>query len=99
MEQAPPVAAHPFAEQPVMAEEPAVEEPVMAEEPIFAEEPVAAEEGFHTVEPSPFIAEPGAPEEPVLAEEEPWFVADVQEQPKPERPAQSDTWSGRPIGS
>ncbi len=58
-----------------------------------------AEEGFQPVEPSPFVAEPGAPEEPVLAEEEPWFVADVQEEPKPERPAQSDTWSGRPIGS
>ena len=66
----------------------------------MGEEPVgAAEESFQSVEPSPFVAEPGAPEEPVLAEEEqPWFVADVQE-PKPERPAQSDTWSGRPIGS
>ena len=58
-----------------------------------------AEEGFQPVEPSPFVAEPGAPEEPVLAEDEPWFVADVQEEPKAERPAQSDTWSGRPIGS
>ena len=33
-------------------------------------------------------------------EDEPWFVADVQEPaPAPERPAQSDTWTGRPIGS
>ena len=74
MEQAPPAAAHPFAEQHVVAEE-----PVFEAEPFVAEEPVMAEEGFQPVEPSPFVAEPGAPEEPVLAEEEPWFVADVQE--------------------
>ena len=62
---------------------------------------MVAEESFQPVEPSPFVADPSAPEEePVVAEEEPWFVADVQERPRQqERPAQSDTWSGRPIGS
>ena len=51
------------------------------------------------MEPSPFVADPTAEEEPPVVEE-PWFVADVQERkPEEERPAQSDTWSGRPIGS
>ena len=89
MTQPAPAAAHPFAEQPVVAEE----APVVAEEPVVADE-------FQSVEPSPFVAEPSVAEEPVVAEQEqPWFVADVQE-PKPdtERPSQSDTWSGRPIG-
>ena len=63
------------------------------------EEPVVAEETFQPVEPSPFVADPTAEEEPPVVEE-PWFVADVQERkPEEERPAQSDTWSGRPIGS
>jgi hypothetical protein len=67
--------------------------------PAVAEQPVVAEQGFEVVEPSPFVAEPGArEEEPVVAEEEPWFVADVQE-PAPAKDKQSDTWSGRPIGS
>ena len=84
-----PVAEHPYAEQPFVAEE----EPVV-------EEPVVAEETFQPVEPSPFVADPTAEEEPPVVEEEPWFVADVQERkPEAERPAQSDTWSGRPIGS
>ena len=66
----------------------------------MAEEPAAEE--FRPVTPSPFVADPDASEEPVL--EEPWFIADVQERerkpkPQPERPVQSDTWSGRPIGS
>ena len=74
-------------------------------EPSFAEQPVVAEEHageeFRAVAPSPFVAEPGSSEE---AEEEPWFVADFREpkpEPKPEveRPAQTDTWSGRPIGT
>ena len=77
IEQAPRRLRIPFAEQHVVAEE-----PVFEAEPVVAEEPVMAEEGFQPVEPSPFVAEPGAPEEPVLAEEEPWFVADVQEEPK-----------------
>ncbi len=103
-----------MAEEPFMADEPVlvVEEPVMAEEPFMADEPVlvveepvvaeeapvvASDESFYAVEPSPFMAE-----EPIVAEEdEAWFVADVQEEPAPapERPAQSDTWSGRSIGS
>jgi ribonuclease E len=82
-----PVAEHPYAEQPFVAEE----EPVV-------EEPVVAEETFQPVEPSPFVADPTAEEEPPVVEE-PWFVADVQERKPEERPAQSDTWSGRPIGS
>ena len=71
----------------------------MAEEETVVEEPVVAEETFQPVEPSPFVADPAAEEEPPVVEE-PWFVADVQERkPQEERPAQSDTWSGRPIGS
>ena len=84
-----PVAEHPYAEQPFVAEEAPV-----------VEEPVVAEATFQPVEPSPFVAEPTAGEEPPVVEDEPWFVADVQERkPEVERPAQSDTWSGRPIGS
>jgi hypothetical protein len=96
-----------------VADEPASEEPApfVAAEPVVAEEPapfaaeeppvVAAEEGFAPVEPSPFVADPASEEQPLVApEEEAWFVADVQEPaPAPERAPQSDTWSGRPIGS
>ena len=82
-----------------MAEHPYAEQPFVAEEEPVVEEPVVAEETFQPVEPSPFVADPTAEEEPPVVEE-PWFVADVQERkPQEERPAQSDTWSGRPIGS
>jgi ribonuclease E len=101
-----PVAQHPFAEQPVVAEEPVMadepmvaEEPVVADEPVVAEEPAPASEEFRPVTPSPFMADAEGAGEPA---EQPWFVADVQEEPKrkpAERPVQSDTWSGRPIGS
>jgi len=93
----------------VVAEEPVVvaEEPVVVQEPVpvaMAEEPaVVAPEGFASVEPSPFVAEPAASEEPVVEpQQDVWFVADVSEPtlaPEVERPAQSDTWSGRSVGS
>ena len=63
--------------------------------------PVASEELL--TDDEAFVAEPAAEVDQPPAEEdaEPWFVADVQEPPAPAEPAppQTDTWSGRPIGS
>ena len=84
------MAEHPYAEQPFVAEERARRRPRSR---------LSRRRRSSTVEPSPFVADPTAEEEPPVVEE-PWFVADVQERkPQEERPAQSDTWSGRPIGS
>jgi hypothetical protein len=68
-----------------VAREP-VEEPYVAPEPVVAEQPLFAEP---VVEPAP-VAEDDA---------EAWFVADVQEEPAEQPAPQTDTWSGRPIGS
>jgi hypothetical protein len=80
---------------PAPAVEPVVE-PVVAPEPVAVEAPVVA--------PEPLVVEPVAPvEQPPVVQDgaEAWFVADVQEPAAPAEPSvpQTDTWSGRPIGS
>jgi hypothetical protein len=67
-------------------------------EPVAAEELLTDEEAF-VAEPASEVDQPSAETENEDAE--PWFVADVQEPAAPAEPAapQTDTWSGRAIGS
>ena len=69
-------------------------------EPVAAEELLTDEEAF-VAEPAAELDQPSAENENENEDAEPWFVADVQEPAAPAEPAapQTDTWSGRAIGS